>query len=166
MNSKFQQVLPYLIALAIFLAGASMGGIIGYLIWAPQQTIQASAANPLVYVVMTATPAQETATPASGPEAFATPTEALPLLSPTPTAGGTPTTGGTPTPRVYYISAALAANLRDAPAGNVVTALPNGTQVVEVLPSERVEANGYTWVHVIVPDKDDLGGWIAENLLR
>ena len=67
MNSKFQQVLPYLIALAIFLAGASMGGIIGYLIWAPQQTIQASAANPLVYVVMTATPAQETATPASGP---------------------------------------------------------------------------------------------------
>lgn len=105
-------------------------------------------------VTMTPT---STATPVP-PTATLTPTP-TPTLTLTPTATLTPT----PTPVYAIIQAGDAggAFVRDAPAGNPISLLNNGTRV-QVLP-ERVEADGEIWINVITPDGQQ--GWVLETLL-
>jgi len=53
-------------------------------------------------------------------------------------------------------------NLRDAPGGEVIQGLVNGTLVQPYLGSEE-EAGGLHWLHVVT--LDGMEGWLAVNNL-
>lgn len=121
-------------------------------------------------------PPTYTPTPTLGPSATptprptstrtSTPTRAptsTPTITQTPTTTPTPTATFTPTPILAYIAntGGLGIYLRDAPAGKIVTALPEGS-TVQIL-YERQEVNGLDWIQV----RDLFGriGWIPANFL-
>lgn len=105
---------------------------------------------------------------ASEPTPTLSPT-AFPTLLPTATAALPPTLTPlpsptlTPTPEVVYVIWSIHAekvNMRDAPAGYIVTAIANGVTVAPL--NEIIESNGYTWVKVEVGEQT---GWIANSLI-
>jgi hypothetical protein len=53
--------------------------------------------------------------------------------------------------------------LRDAPLGNTITILPNGT-VLQVLVEDTVTQDGVEWLHVIT--EDGVEGWIVSVLVE
>ncbi len=69
----------------------------------------------------------------------------------------------TPAPPVAVVhSQAGGANLRDAPAGQVISFLQNDVSVT-LLPDEPVTTHGYTWVRVRAGNRE---GWVARSLLE
>lgn len=81
----------------------------------------------------------------------------------TPTPSLTPSL--TPTPILAIISAedGSGARVREEPAGLVITTLLNGT-VVHLLPEAPQAAGGQLWLHIYMPERDQLG-WILQSLL-
>ena len=107
--------------------------------------------------------------PGTQPAVAAVPSTAVatslptPTWTPVPTATLLPSQTPTPTPKTVYViwsTQSEMVNMRDEPAGNVVSAIANG-EVVEPL-NEIEESGGYTWVKVIYGDKE---GWIANFLI-
>jgi len=61
------------------------------------------------------------------------------------------------------VSPQFGVNLRDAPAGEVIQGLPEGT-LVQAYPEKEAEAGGLHWLHVIT--MDGVEGWLAvDNLI-
>jgi len=60
------------------------------------------------------------------------------------------------------VAAQFGVNLRDAPSGEVIQGLPEGT-LVQVYPEEEAEAGGLHWLHVVA--MDGVEGWLAVNNL-
>jgi len=86
-------------------------------------------------------------------------------LTPTPSATSTPTE--TPsltviTPTLLQVASQFGVNLRDAPAGEVIQGLPEGT-LVQAYPEDEVEAGGLYWLHVVT--LDGVEGWLAVDYL-
>jgi hypothetical protein len=113
-----------------------------------------------------------TLTPSSTPSPTATATPSLtptpsPTTSPTRTPSPSPSQTPSPTPApiiaIIDVEDGTGAFLRDAPAGEAITTLLNGT-VVHMLPEAAAEAGGQLWVHVFVPalNRD---GWILQPLV-
>lgn len=135
--------------------------------------------DPLVPPTFTPTPTPTatltpSATPTPTPSATATNTPIATLTqTPTPTATPTPTQTATPSPTptetltptpipaVIANTGGLGAFLRDAPAGKVIAALPEGTPV-EIL-YRRETANNMEWVEV--RDAQGRIGWVAAQFL-
>lgn len=120
---------------------------------------------------------QQAAAPAGEPEetdsgavaATITMTPAVQQFPPTDTPSPTPDPNiPTPTATVVVCRAAIeetggsGLTLRDAPGGEEVRILPDGT-VLTVLPDEPQEANGFVWRRVRVIGGDE--GWVAEQFL-
>ena len=112
-------------------------------------------------------------TPASQPAVAAGPTTALPTSQPTSTWAPKPTqtpppTVASPTPmptsvpvvNLVWADQASAVNLRDAPSGNVIKAVDNGSVVT--LLEDVEESGGYIWIKVEV---DGQKGWMADFLI-
>ena len=95
-----------------------------------------------------------------------TPTLALPSsLTPPPPVTSTPTETPSPTaitPTLLQVAAQFGANLRDAPAGEVIQGLPEDT-LVQAYPEKEAEAGGLHWLHVVT--MDGVEGWLAVNNL-
>ena len=90
-------------------------------------------------------------------------------ISPSPTLPNTPTPLSTPTPTptattqpLMQVASQFGVNLRDAPAGEVIRGLADGTQVLPYPDSEE-EADGIHWLHVLT--LDGVEGWLAVNNL-
>jgi hypothetical protein len=126
-------------------AGAAIGGQVG---------LPTPVPSPTPTWTLTPTP---TNTPIP-PTATSTPT---PTLTATPTPTDTPTPTPTPVLAVVQAGDAGGAFYRDAPDGEVIGLLANGS-VVQVL-SEPVDAGGKTWLQVITPDNQS--AWILAELL-
>lgn len=60
------------------------------------------------------------------------------------------------------VAAQFGVNLRDAPAGEVIQGLPEGT-LVQAYPEKEAEAGGLHWLHVVT--MDGVEGWLAVNNL-
>ena len=127
-------------------AGAAIGGQVGLPTPIPSPTPTA-----------TLTPTQ-TETPIP-PTATFTPT---PTLTATPTPTETPTPTPTPVLAVVDAGDAGGAFYRDAPDGQVIALLANGT-VVQVI-AGPVEAGGKSWLQVLTPDNQQ--AWILAVLLQ
>ena len=85
--------------------------------------------------------------------------------SPTPAPPNTPTPTPIPTattPLLMQVASQFGVNLRDAPAGEVIRGLANGTLVQPYLDSEE-EADGIHWLHVLT--LDGVEGWLSVNNL-
>ena len=81
--------------------------------------------------------------------------------SPTPLLPSTPT----PTvaaPPLMQVASQFGVNLRDAPAGEVIRGLADGT-LVQAYPEGESEADGLHWLHVVT--LDGVEGWLAVNNL-
>jgi hypothetical protein len=110
-----------------------------------------------------------TATFTPSPTPTLTPTPVPPTLTPTQTSTPTPTLpptitpSSTPTPILAVIQAPTGggAFLRDAPAGQIITIIANGT-TMRIVPG-IVEKDGEVWAHVITPDGRE--GWMVQLLL-
>ncbi|HUF39246.1 MAG TPA: DUF389 domain-containing protein [Anaerolineales bacterium] len=119
--------------------------------------------TPTATLTPTATP---TLTPS--PTATITPTPTLtPTQTPTPTRTPTetpvpPTPTPTPVFGIVNVPGFDGGRLRDAPLGNAITVLPNGT-VVQVL-DDPVVLGEVTWLHVIT--EDGVEGWIVSVLVQ
>jgi len=60
------------------------------------------------------------------------------------------------------VASQFGVNLRDAPAGEVIQGLPEGT-LVQAYPEDEVEAGGLYWLHVVT--LDGVEGWLAVDYL-
>jgi len=60
------------------------------------------------------------------------------------------------------VASQFGVNLRNAPAGEVIQGLPEGT-LVQAYPEKETEAGGLHWLHVVT--MDDVEGWLAVNNL-
>lgn len=96
-----------------------------------------------------------TPTPTHTPTATITPTQ-TPTLTPVP-----PTPTPTPVFAVVSVPEFEGARIRNAPQGNTITILLNGT-VVQVLP-DTVTIDSVVWLHVLAPD--GIEGWMVSTLL-
>jgi hypothetical protein len=132
-----------------------------------------NAASALLSPTANLTPASLGTIPASRtPTRTATPGTPTPVpltleitLPPTDTPTVTLTIQPTPTYGVIQASEGGGANLRDAPGGNYVMTLLNGT-IVETY-SEFEVVNGSTWVKVYVTiNGQRVEGWLLESILR
>ena len=94
------------------------------------------------------------------PTSPSTPAPALPT-SPTPQLPSTPTPTVTTLPLMQVVSQ-FGVNLRDAPGGEVIQGLADGT-LVQPYPSSEEEADGIRWLHVVT--LDGVEGWLAVNNL-
>jgi len=86
-------------------------------------------------------------------------------LTPTPSATSTPTETPSPTaitPTLLQVASQFGVNLRDAPAGEVIQGLPEGT-LVKAYPEDEVEADSFNWLHVVT--LDGVEGWLAVDYL-
>ena len=86
-------------------------------------------------------------------------------LTPTPSATSTPTDTPSPTaitPTLLQVASQFGVNLRDAPAGEVIQGLPEGT-LVKAYPEDEVEADSFNWLHVVT--LDGVEGWLAVDYL-
>ncbi len=85
---------------------------------------------------------------------------------PTTTLPATSTPTQTPSPTItiplMQVVSQFGVNLRDAPGGEVIQGLVNGTLVQPYLGSEE-EAGGLHWLHVVT--LDGMEGWLAVNNL-
>ena len=85
-------------------------------------------------------------------------------LHPNIPATSTPTP--TPTPTVtlplMQVASQFGVNLRDAPSGEVIQGLADGT-LVQPYPSSEEEVDGIRWLHVVT--LDGMEGWLAVNNL-
>lgn len=113
-----------------------------------------------VHVTVVATKVPASPTPLPTPTVLPT---AVRTVTPTPTAVPTPLP--TSTPIAYEAIGGTdqeGANVRRLPGMTaIVAALPDGTIVQ--LTGERSDANGFTWVQVVLPD--GRVGWIASDFL-
>jgi hypothetical protein len=87
-----------------------------------------------------------------------------PAETPSPTVDATiPTPTATPIIcRAVVENTSFGLYLRDAPSGEEVDLLPEGS-VVTLLEDEAVEANGFTWRKVRAVGGDE--GWVAQDFL-
>jgi len=78
----------------------------------------------------------------------------------------TPTEISSPTaitPSLLQVTSQFGVNLRDAPAGEVIQGLPEGT-LVQAYPEDEVKAGVFYWLHVVT--LDGVEGWLAvDNLI-
>ena len=121
--------------------------------------------NPLIPPTFTPTPTPgpsntPTLTPTATPRSTTTSTQTLtPTHTATPTQTPTPTPTSTSTPVLAYIAntGGLGIYLRDAPAGKVIGALPEGS-AVQIL-YQRETVNSREWIEI----RDLFGriGWIT-----
>ncbi len=105
-------------------------------------------------------------TPGSSPTTASTRTltpTLSPTLTPTPTQTLTPTMTPTPTPVTAYVASAAGAGtyLREIPAGEIITWLPNGASVAILL--DRDTVNGREWI--LVRDDKQRTGWVPADYL-
>jgi uncharacterized hydrophobic protein (TIGR00271 family) len=131
--------------------------------------VPATNLNPLIPPTFTPIPTPgpsytPTITSSPTPRPTSTPTQTLtPTQTATPTLTSTPTPTFTPTPVLAYIanSGGLGIYLRDAPAGKITGALPEGS-AVQIL-YQRDTVNGLEWIEV----RDLFGrtGWVPAEFL-
>lgn len=145
------------LVLVFLLAGAAGTGV----------AVRAQIAIPTYTPSPTLTPSPTPSlTPTLTPTVTPTPT-LTPTATPSPTLTSTPTpVPPTPTPTpvfaVVNVPGFDGARIRNAPQGNTITILVNGT-VVEVLP-DSVTIDSVTWLHVIT--SDGIEGWMVSTLLE
>jgi len=63
---------------------------------------------------------------------------------------------------LMQVASQFGVNLRDAPAGEVIRGLADGT-LVQAYPEDEAEADGLHWLHVVT--LDGVEGWLAVNNL-
>jgi uncharacterized hydrophobic protein (TIGR00271 family) len=120
--------------------------------------------TPTPTITLTATPGPSL-TPTTTPTLTPTPLPPTqtPTVTPTPTETPTPTQTPTPTPVIAYIANTGGAGvyLREAPAGNIIGALPEGAPV-QIL-YQRVTVGQVVWIQI----SDLLGrqGWVQAQFL-
>ena len=103
--------------------------------------------------------------PSPMPPSTPTPMHPIP---PSPTLPLTPASTLTPTPTptvtlpLMQVASQFGVNLRDAPGGEVIQGLADGT-LVQPYPSSEEEVDGIRWLHVAT--LDGVEGWLAVNNL-
>ena len=103
--------------------------------------------------------------PSPMPPSTPTPMHPIP---PSPTLPLTPASTLTPTPTptvtlpLMQVASQFGVNLRDAPSGEVIQGLADGT-LVQPYPSSEEEVDGIRWLHVVT--LDGVEGWLAVNNL-
>lgn len=83
-----------------------------------------------------------------------------------PTAGGAkPTATASAGAKVFVVTGTggEGLNMRDAPGGNVVTTLPDGTRLEQAGPDQK-DASGATWHNVRTPD--GTVGWVSAQFTQ
>lgn len=145
-----------LIAAMLFIGAASTGIAMRAQLAIPTHT-------PTPTLTPTITPTQTpTSTATITPSPTLTPTQTpSPTLTPTHTPIP-PTPTPTPVFGIVNVPGFDGGRLRDAPLGNTITILPNGT-VVQILP-DPVTLDGVQWLHVIT--EDGIEGWIVAVLVE
>ena len=108
------------------------------------------------------TPPITQAPPHPGSPTPAPPREASPTGGSTHTPVHSDTLTPTVTISLMQVASQFGVNLRDAPAGEVIRGLANGTLVQPYLDSEE-EADGLHWLHVVT--LDGVEGWLSVNNL-